>query len=143
MKFLAFLLLLISFNVFSQSKNNIDKYFNTELTQKQRQEYYSKIHDYSESIRNNPTPEAYVNRGVTYAKLGLYPDAITDYNRAIRLDSLFSYAYFNRGIARSRFRYTKRSCLDIKKSYELGIAQAKAVYDNNCGLFKKDLGELK
>ncbi len=149
MKYLIILLVLISSNVFSQQKNNkqiasnnIDKYFNTNLTEKERQYYYSKIHDYSVSLRENPTPQAYVNRGVSYAKLGLYPDAISDYNRALRIDSLYSYALFNRGVARARFRYTKRSCMDIKKSYELGLKQAKQVYDNNCGLYKSDLGEL-
>ena len=150
MKYIIFLLILINSNVFAQqssnkqiASNNIDKYFNTSLTEKERQYYYSQIHDYSVSLRDNPTPEAYVNRGVSYAKLGMYPDAISDYNRALRIDSLYSYALFNRGIARARFRYTKRACMDIKKSYKLGIKQAKQVYDDNCGLFKRDLGELK
>ncbi len=151
MKYLIIFLIFISSNVFSQknnnnnqmASNNIDKYFNTQLTEVERQNYYSQIHDYSQELHKNPSPETYVNRGVAYAKLGLYPDAISDYNRALRIDSLFSYAYYNRGLARARFRYTKRSCMDIKKAYELGITQSKQVYNENCGLFKRELGELK
>ena len=83
----------------------------------------------------------FVNRGVQYAFLGLYPDAISDYNKAIKLDSTIAEAYYNRGIVQSRFAYTKRGCMDIKKAYHLGLTQAKTLYNNKCGLYKNELGE--
>lgn len=147
MKKLVFLILLITnINLYAQvksDKNNIDKYFNTEISQKQRQSYYKSIHDYSVALRENPSAEVYVNRGVSYARLGLYPDAISDYNRALKIDSLYPYAFYNRGVARARFRYTKRACMDIKKSAELGLFRATKTYNNNCGLFISDLGKIK
>lgn len=43
-------------------------------------------------------PEAYLNRGLSYAALRLYPEAIADFDRAIDRRSGFAAAYNNRGI---------------------------------------------
>jgi tetratricopeptide (TPR) repeat protein len=43
--------------------------------------------------------EAYLNRGLSYARLFGYERAIEDYDEAIRLDPQYAQAYYNRGIA--------------------------------------------
>lgn len=131
--------------VFCQEKKqfNLELYFNRTLTDDDRVRLKENIYQYSQQIKNTPEdPKLYVNRGVQYALLGLYPDAISDYNKAVKIDSTIAEAYYNRGIAKARFAYTKGSCLDVKKAALLGLPQGKSLYDNKCGLFKSELGEL-
>ena len=124
----------------AQSNIELNKYFNTSMTQNQRQAIYKQIADYSAKIRQAPKePANYVNRGVCYAKMGLYPDAISDYNHALKIDSLLPEAYYNRGIARGRFRYTKSACIDIYKAYKLGLTQAKDLFNKKCGMYQTTL----
>ena len=118
----------------------LNNYFNTSMTQAQRQAIYKQIADYSAKIRQDPQkPDNYVDRGVCYANMGLYPDAISDYNHALKIDSLLPEAYYNRGIARGRFRYTKSACIDIYRAYKLGLTQAKNLFDNKCGMYQTTL----
>jgi tetratricopeptide (TPR) repeat protein len=124
-------------------KFDLEKTFNRTLTDQERKDIKTSIYDYSQAIKINPDdPYNYINRGVCYANLGLHPDAISDYNRALKIDSEIAEAYYNRGIARARFRFTKTACLDIKESYKLGLQVAKKTYDNNCGVFKGQIGEI-
>lgn len=128
----------------SNKKDNsqLDKYFNTSLTQDQRQTIYKQIADYSEKIRQAPeNPANYINRGVCYAQMGMYPDAINNYNNALKKDSLLPEAYYNRGIARGRFRYTKNACIDIQRAYQLGLTQAKKLFDKKCGMYVDTLAK--
>ncbi|RKX17148.1 MAG: hypothetical protein DRP35_11440 [Candidatus Zixiibacteriota bacterium] len=118
----------------------LNNYFNTSMTQDQRQAIYKQIANYSAKIRQSPEePANYINRGVCYANMGLYPDAISDYNHALKIDSLLPEAYYNRGIARGRFRYTKSACIDIYRAYKLGLTQAKDLFDNKCGMYQTTL----
>jgi tetratricopeptide (TPR) repeat protein len=144
--FTGILLLLFVISGYSQEKKpfNLELYFNRNLTDADRVQIKDNIYQYSQQIHATPQdPKPYVNRGVQYALLGLYPDAISDYNKAIKLDSTIAEAYYNRGIAKSRFAYTKSSCVDVKKAAMLGLHQGKDLYENKCGLYKSELGELK
>ncbi|MFH2141989.1 MAG: hypothetical protein ABIJ97_06180 [Bacteroidota bacterium] len=123
---------------------DLEKTFNPTLSEDNRKEIKENIFNYSQMIKANPDDAiAFLNRGVAYANLGLYPDAITDYNKSIMIDSTIPQAYYNRGIAKSRFRYTKPACLDVKHAAELGLDIAKKSYNANCGLFMSELGELE
>jgi tetratricopeptide (TPR) repeat protein len=141
MKNLTLLLILIITNItLAQSYKD---YFNRNLTNNERIQLKNQIHNLSIKIRNNPKQaKLYLNRGVVYSKLGYHSDAIQDYNRALKLDSLIPEAYFNRGISRARFRFTQASCSDIKKAYTLGLQQAKTVYNKQCKMFENKLGKL-
>ena len=122
---------------------NLELYFNRTINDTERILIKDNIHLLSKQITiNQNNPSLYVNRGVQYALLGLYPDAITDYTHALKIDSTLAEAYYNRGIAKSRFAYTKGACLDVKKSALLGLPQGKPLYDKKCGLYKSELGEL-
>lgn len=145
MKKLTFLsvIVLISAAAFAQ-QFDLEKTFNPSLSEDHRKEIKENIYNYSQVINGNPNDAiAYLNRGVSYANLGLYPDAITDYNKSISIDSTIPQAYYNRGIAKARFRYTKPACSDVKHAAELGLELAKKSYNDNCGLFMSELGEIK
>ncbi len=123
---------------------DLEKTFNRDLTQDQRKEVKDKIYTYSQIIKSDTAnARAYINRGVMYAKLGLYPDAISDYHKAIRIDSTIPEAFYNRGLARARFRFTKTACMDIKHAAEMGLDVATKSYNENCGFFKPQLGEIR
>ncbi len=140
---LFILLTLISSAAFTQGEMNLEPLFNLEISSDEREKVNAKIFEFSQQIKAEPENYInYYNRGVMYGRLGLHPDAITDYNKAIQLKSDFPQAYFNRGLSRARFGYTKTACLDIKKSAELGLDQAAATYKNKCGLYFEELGEL-
>jgi tetratricopeptide (TPR) repeat protein len=57
------------------------------------------VHNNSKCLRIDPDYgyNTYYNRGATYAKLGKYKDAISDYSRAIRMNPDYIRAYSNRG----------------------------------------------
>jgi len=130
---------------FAQEKKpfDLDQYFNRNINDSERVLIKENISQYSIKINETPdNPALYINRGVQYAFLGLYPDAISDYNKALGLDSTIAEAYYNRGIAKSRFAFTKGACVDVKKSALLGLPQGKELYDKKCGLYKAELGGL-
>ena len=124
--------------------NSLEVQFNKTLSPEQRKSFKDEIHDNSQKIREEPENYIYyLRRGVAYSNLGLNPDAITDYNKVIKLKSDIPEAYYNRGVARARFRYTKISCQDIKKAANLGLDNAVILYKKRCQLYFKDLGEIK
>jgi tetratricopeptide (TPR) repeat protein len=143
-KSLLFILFsLISSAAFTQKEMDLEPLFNLELSPDERAKINDKIFEFSQQIKAEPDNYInYYNRGVMYGKLGLHPDAITDYNKALQLKSDLPQAYYNRGLSRARFGYTKTACVDIKKSAELGLVQGETLYKNKCGLYTEELGEL-
>jgi tetratricopeptide (TPR) repeat protein len=146
-KLIVILFLIISFSGFSQKGKKsfeLELYFNRKISETERVEIKDKIYQYSQLLHTTPgDPVLFIQRGTQYAQLGLFPDAITDYNKAINLDSTIAEAYFNRGLARARFAFTKGSCLDVKKSASLGLSQGKDLYNKHCEMYKPELGEIK
>ena len=66
----------------------------------------------TEVIERNPRdPAAYNTRGVVYAKLGQYSNAIEDFTHTIELDPNFSGAYTNRALA---YRQTRKDNLALQ-----------------------------
>ena len=66
----------------------------------------------SDVIQRHPTDAAaYNTRGVVYAKLGKYSNAIEDFSHTIELDPHFSGAYTNRALA---YRQTKKDDLAMQ-----------------------------
>jgi tetratricopeptide (TPR) repeat protein len=59
---------------------------------------------------------AYFTSGTENWNRGLYDQAITDYTQAIRLDSSFGNAYYNRGIAYDRKKDYRRAIADYTKA---------------------------
>ena len=55
---------------------------------------------------------------------GNLPEAFDDYTKAIELNPNFAEAYYNRGLVQIYMKDTRKGCLDISKSGELGIEDA-------------------
>jgi regulator of sirC expression with transglutaminase-like and TPR domain len=53
--------------------------------------------------------DAFIDRGVAYAKLKQFEKAIQDYNQAIELDPEYTYAFNNRGLAYADLKQFKKA----------------------------------
>jgi tetratricopeptide (TPR) repeat protein len=146
---LLFIAIFLTYPSFSQVKPikqdfDLEKTFNPQLSDVERKNIKENIRQYSEQIRDDQNnPYLYLNRGVMYANLGLFPDAITDYNKAITLKDNLAEAYYNRGIARARFMFNERACEDVKKAADLGLQDAKDLFKQQCGRFVSTIGNVK
>lgn len=146
---LPLIALILSLNSQAQVKPidkdfDLEKTFNPQLTDIERKIIKENIRQYSEQIREDQeNPYLYLNRGVMYANLGLFPDAISDYNKAITLKDNLAEAYYNRGIARARFMFNARACEDIKKASDLGLQDAKDLFKKQCGRYVSEIGDIE
>ena len=91
-------------------------------------------------IRPNYT-NAYIGRGISYAKLGQHQLAIEDYNEAIRLKQDFALTYYNRGLAYVELGHYQQSIEDFNKAIRLNPNDARAY--NNRGLSYDKLGQYQ
>ena len=74
---------------------------------------------FSEDLKRNPTPTAYVARAVIWEDKGDYDAAIADFNEAIRLDPTFKWAYNNRGFAWKQKNDYDRAISDFNTAIHL------------------------
>jgi len=119
---------------------SVDKYFNTEISEAERQKRQAAINFFNEQIKADSTNlSAYMNRGAYYAELGLHVQAIKDYNKALTIEPHQAIVYYNRALSKARFMYTLDACKDLKKAGELGFAQATSLMDARCGRYKIEL----
>ena len=129
--------------VVDSMKLKIEKYYNTALSDSTRADYKSKIIHMDKYIaQDSVNAEAYLQRGIYYSFLGLSVEAIKNYNKALVLDSQQPIAYFNRGVAKARFKFTYAACYDFKRAHLLGLSNAAEVYNTNCQLHKKRIDSL-
>ena len=129
--------------VIDSAKAKIEKYYNTDLSDSLRLDYKIKI-DYMNKYlaKDSLSCEAFLQRGIYYSFLGLSVEAISDYDKSLALNDQQPIAYFNRGVAKARFRYTYEACYDFRKSYLLGINKASKVYEVNCKLHQKKIDSV-
>lgn len=137
-----FLLAFASISLAQQTKVDsadakIEKYYNVKISDSLRAVYKSQIDHMNKYIaQDSVNPKAFLQRGIYYAQLGLNVEAISDYDKALMLNDKEPIAYFNRGLAKARFRYSYDACYDFKIANKLGLQQAADVFNDNCGLFK-------
>ncbi len=80
--------------------NGSTKVAEVEAGPKAQESNAGNIDSLTEVIQRNPSdPVAYNTRGVVYAKLGRYSNAVDDFSHAIALDPHFAGAYTNRALA--------------------------------------------
>ena len=73
----------------------------------------------NEAIRkDNRFAEAFNNRGIAYADLGKWRNAINDYDSAIRLEPDFSDAFNNRGMAYANLGETEKAIKDFDQAVQ-------------------------
>jgi len=154
MKFYFLSFLLFYFGDLYCQKSNIDsaidsahvkieKYFNTGISDSLRLHYKAQIIHMNKYIAGDSlNPKAFLQRGIYYGQLGFQVEAISDYDQSIALDSNGSVAYFNRGLAKARFRYSYDACYDLKKAHNLGIDAAEDIYKSCCGLYHSQIDKI-
>ena len=80
----------------------------------------------------NQTAKEYYNSGLKKHQNGDYYGAISEYTKSIELDPNFSYAYFNRGIAKEILKDLNGACLDYRIAARMGHAYAKEIVNDYC-----------
>ncbi len=147
------LFLLVLMNLFGQKPvinsaidsvhQKIEKYFNTGISDSLRNHYKTQIIHMNQYIaKDSLNSKAFLQRGIYYGQLGFQVEAISDYDRSITLDSNASVAYFNRGLAKARFRYSYDACYDLRKALSLGIESAENIYESCCGLYHSEIEKI-
>jgi len=76
----------------------------------------------------------YNNRGAAYGEKGQYDQAISEFNKAIEINTRYSKAYNNRGIVYRRKGQYDRAISDFNKAIEINPLDAEA-YNNMAWLF--------
>jgi tetratricopeptide (TPR) repeat protein len=69
----------------------------------------------------------YIERGIAYSKIGECQKALSDFDKAIEINSNNAAAYYNRGITKWKIGDLNSACYDWSKAGELGSSQA---YEN-------------
>lgn len=147
MRFYTLLLFLFSFGFLSAQQTQVDsaqskiqKYYNNNLSDSLRIDYNAKIAHMDKYIaQDSMNPKAFLQRGVYYGLLGLSVEAISNYDMAIKLNDNQPIAYFNRALAKARFRYSYDACSDLKKAYTLGLDKANEIFNSYCGRYKSKI----
>jgi tetratricopeptide (TPR) repeat protein len=78
------------------------------------------------------TATEYFDRGNVKYKLEDYQGAISDYNKAIKIDPRDRKAYYNRGAAKLMLDLIDSGCLDLSKAGELGFEKAYEMIREYC-----------
>ena len=135
-------LLILSLKSFSQTQvqsvlqSPYIVFFNSEIDSLQRNVLKDKIDSLSKKIENGDTSSSiYYSRVIVLQEIGLHNLAILDFNKSSLLDPENSNVYLMRGISKSRFFITHDACLDFKKAYELGLAEANNIMKKRCSKY--------
>ncbi len=82
---------------------------------------------FAKSIHLEPTYlGAYINRGITYARVGNLQQAIDDYSKVIELSPGDVTAHYLRGCARKRIGMDDEAKEDLEKAVRMGYRQAES-----------------
>ncbi|MFL2582521.1 MAG: hypothetical protein ACJ0QJ_05120 [Flavobacteriales bacterium] len=151
---LLFIFILLTTVSFAQKKAVIDsaidsvdvkieKYYNTGISDSLRNHLKAQIKYMNKYIsKDSLNSKAFLQRGIYYSQLGFQVKAIADYDKSLKLDSNESVAYFNRGLAKARFRYSYDACYDIKKAHNLGIEAAEDIYQAYCKMYHSQIEKI-
>jgi tetratricopeptide (TPR) repeat protein len=94
------------------------------------------------ALQQNPQDiDAYVERGILYAKLDQNLPAIADYTAAIRLDPNRAIAYNNRAVAKLNLRDYRGAYLDYTQVVR--ILPEQAITYNNRATARQGMGDCK
>ncbi len=89
--------------------------------------------DYNKALRVKPDqPYVWYNMANAYLQERQYRKAIHHYSQALRLDSSFHQALFNRGLTFIYLKQTENGCMDMSKAGELGNKKAYEVIQRYC-----------
>jgi len=94
-----------------------------------RELFESGIECYDVSLKLKECAEAYINRGIAYAKLNKHEQAIEDFSKAIALNPNLAEAYSNRGLTYAELNKHERAIEDYDRAIALNTNFAEA-YNN-------------
>ena len=99
------------------------------------------IDDFSKAISINPKYSAYIARGMTYYKQGLYDLAISDYTKAISKKPEYSVSYYNRSLALFNKGEYETALKDCEKA--LKVEPENKAYRKHLEILLKNIEETK
>ncbi|MCF8233300.1 MAG: tetratricopeptide repeat protein [Bacteroidales bacterium] len=109
-----------------------EAWFRRALAKEKMHDIDGAIEDYYVAISITPKPIYYNNIGIDLAVKGEYEEAIEIYDKALEMDSLYTQAIFNKGIA---FHYLGRwneACELAGKAREMGLEIAGQYISDFC-----------
>ena len=74
----------------------------------------------------------YMQRGNAKSNLGDHSGALSDFNKALSLNSSNPLIYYNRGLAWFRLKNTSKGCKDFRKASSLGDSYADKTIEKYC-----------
>jgi hypothetical protein len=83
-------------------------------------------------MKGSPTPALYNNFGQAYSQLNMPDSAFNYFNKAIQLDTNFSYGYFQRGNSKLKFADTTGACKDWNEAAKLGYIDTTGMLHKYC-----------
>tara|TARA_B100000579_G_scaffold276039_1_gene228256 strand:+ start:1202 stop:1939 length:738 start_codon:yes stop_codon:yes gene_type:complete len=109
-------------------------YYNRGVAQFEMGFYHPALSDFNTAISiNQGYSDYYIFRGNVKSKLNYSEEqSISDYNKAIQIDSKNLNALFNRAIAKKRIGDKKGACSDFRKASSLGSLDASNWVDKIC-----------
>ena len=103
-------------------------------------DHYRAIEDFSKAINlESKLPYAYINRGVSWAKLGAYDRAIGDFALALRVDPKNALAYNNRGGAHRDRGEFDLAMADFNRAIALDANHADARFNRATVYMQKEV----
>ncbi len=93
---------------------------NSYLTYERNKVWKDDLSLWNDNVAKTPNlSRALMNRGVIYAKLGHWDNAIDDYSQAIKSDTKNIKAYYNRGVAYANLKQWDNAMADYSKAIEI------------------------
>jgi tetratricopeptide (TPR) repeat protein len=107
---------------------------------KEKGDFKSAIDELTESIKLDPNPDNYNNRGLAKNQLKQYKDAIIDFDLAIKLEPKMAFAYNNKAFALLKLEQFDHALTTVNTSLELNSKNAYAF--KNRGVIFIALGSM-
>ena len=90
--------------------------------------------DFTKAIELNPDyPDAWSNKGYAELNLADFQGAISDLTIALNKNSSEARTFYLRGMAYLQIKKENEACSDFRKAYDMGMTEAGAEIEKNCG----------
>jgi tetratricopeptide (TPR) repeat protein len=95
--------------------------------------FFEAITKFSDAISYSPNYLVYFKRGICYSRVNIFDYAIRDLTTSIELKPDFGEAYHARGVIfYIDLNRKNEGCTDLRRACELGVLEAKELYDEFC-----------
>jgi tetratricopeptide (TPR) repeat protein len=101
-----------------------EAYFRRALARSKLRDNEGAISDYRTAIRINPKPLYYNNLGIIFTVEEYHEEALIEFNKALKLDSTYVQAIFNKGISYHHMGMREQACKYATKARDMGLDAA-------------------